>query len=86
MTFYVVATDRTGGEMRPGGIVLEKHIFVCDNYAQADRIIKALKERNLNDGKPRFSAIQTTRTMPVLNPRIYNPVLHVAASWLQGRC
>lgn len=81
MTFYVVATDRTGGEMRPGGIVLEKHIFVCDNYAQADRIVKALKER-----RERFSAIQTTRAMPVLNPRIYNPVLHVAASWLQGRC
>ena len=80
MKFYVVCTDRAGSEMRPGGIMLEKHIFICDNYAQADRISRALKER-----APRFSAVQMTRTMPVLNPHVYRPVLHAAASWLQGR-
>lgn len=80
MKFYVVATDRRGSEMRPGGIVLEKHVILCDNWGQAMRLSKELKAR-----KERFSAIQMTQTPPVLNPKLYKPVLSEAAKWLQGR-
>lgn len=80
MKFYVVATDRQGSEMRPGGIVLEKHVILCDNWAQAMMMSKMLKER-----KERFTAVQMTQTAPVLNPALYKPVLSDASKWLQGR-
>lgn len=81
MKFYVVATDRRGSEMRPGGIVLQKQIVICDTWEQAMRVSKELKHR------PCFSAIQMTRALPVLNRRIYGePVISTASVWLQGRC
>lgn len=80
MKFYVVATDRRGSEMRPGGIVLQKQIVICESWDQAMRVSKMLKSR------PCFSAIQMTRSLPVLNRKIYGePVLSAASSWLQGR-
>lgn len=80
MKFYVLATERQDSEMRPGGIVLEKHVIICNNHGQALRVSKELKER-----KERFSAIQMTQTPPVLNTKLYKPVLSEAAKWLQGR-
>lgn len=81
MKFYVVATDRTGSEMRPGGIVLSKHVINCDTRQQAEKVCKMLKER-----ARRFSAIQLTTTPPVLKEAIYGkPILSEASVWLQGR-
>lgn len=80
MKFYVVATDRRGSEMRPGGIVLQKQIVICESWDQAMRVSKELKRQ------PCFSAIQMSQTLPVLNRRIYGePVISSAAVWLQGR-
>lgn len=80
MKFYVVATDRRGSEMRPGGIVLKKLIVNCDTWEQAMRVSKELKRQ------PCFSAIQMSQTLPVLNRRIYGePLISAAAVWLQGR-
>lgn len=80
MTFYVIATDRAGSEMRPGGIVLEKHVILCTSREQAEKVSKMLK------GRPaKFSAVQMTPNLPVLNPAIYRPVHSEGAVWLQGR-
>ena len=80
MKFYVVATDRRGSEMRPGGIVLQKQIVICESWDQAMRVSKELKRL------PCFSAIQMSQSLPVLNRRIYGePVISAAAVWLQGR-
>ena len=80
MKFYVMATDRQGSEMRQGGIVLMKLIIICDNKGQALSVSRMLKER-----KERYNAIQLTTNQPTVNPRIYNPKVSEASTWLQGR-
>lgn len=80
MNYYVIATDRAGSEMRPGGIVFHKHVILCADRRQAEKVSAMLKERS-----QRFSAVQCTTTPPVLNRHIYKPVLSEGAVWLQGR-
>lgn len=78
--FYVIATDRAGSEMRPGGIVLHKQVFICGDSAQAERIRCELQKR-----RERYGAIQTTSSAPVFNPRVYTWDARPAAAFLQGR-
>ena len=81
MTYYVVATDRQGSEMRPGGIVLKKHVILCDSLSQAEQISERLRGSRTR----RFSGIQLTQNPPVLNPRLYAPEFSEGGQWLRRR-